>query len=89
MALHFVEVGAHVPLRLERFYINGIASQSPPLVCLCRCSEGVPDYFKIVKNPMDLGTVHERLKKNKYPNHQAFAADVRLVFSNCRLFNSV
>ena len=54
-----------------------------------RCSEGVPDYPKIVKNPMDLGTIHEKLKRNQYPSHLEFAADVRLVFSNCRLFNFV
>ena len=53
------------------------------------CREGVPEYLDIVKHPMDLGTVREKLKRGRYPDHLAFAADVRLVFANCRLFNSV
>jgi hypothetical protein len=51
--------------------------------------EGIPDYFLIVKHPMDLGTVQDKLKRNLYPTPDEFAADMRLVFSNCRLYNKV
>lgn len=51
------------------------------------CREGIPDYFLIVKHPMDLGTVQDKLKRNLYPTPDEFAADMRLVFSNCRLYN--
>jgi hypothetical protein len=33
----------------------------------------VPDYFNIVKNPMDLGTVREKLRAGQYASTQAFA----------------
>ena len=44
------------------------------------------NYPTIIKKPMDLGTVERKL-----PNYERFAdfvADVRLVFSNCLLYNS-
>lgn len=48
----------------------------------------IPDYFDIVKNPMDFGTINQRLESNYYSEPQEFADDVRLVFSNCRLYNA-
>lgn len=48
----------------------------------------VPTYFDVVKHPMDLGTIEKRLnEKNVYDSMDAFERDVRLVFSNCLLFN--
>lgn len=49
--------------------------------------QGVPHYFKIIKTPMDLGTIKSRLRNNFYTNAQAFDDDVKLVFRNCYTFN--
>eukprot|EP01031_Cornospumella_fuschlensis_P031386 gene31386-37937_t len=49
----------------------------------------IPAYFVVIKNPMDLGTVREKLRSNKYGSILAFAMDVRLVFQNAMLFNPV
>ncbi|CAM9214934.1 unnamed protein product [Sphacelaria rigidula] len=46
------------------------------------------DYTRIIKRPMDLGTVRKNLESGQYENSSEFAADVRLVFSNARLYNS-
>ncbi|CDK27718.1 unnamed protein product [Kuraishia capsulata CBS 1993] len=46
-----------------------------------------PTYFKIVEEPMDLGTVQTKLSNNEYENGDDFERDVRLVFSNCYAFN--
>jgi hypothetical protein len=46
-----------------------------------------PEYFKVVKKPMDFQTMRDRLTEGKYPNKEAFAADSRLVFSNCLFYN--
>lgn len=48
---------------------------------------GIPDYFQIIKNPMDLGTVEKKLNNDEYADIQAFAADVRLVWANCMHYN--
>ncbi|KAJ9153239.1 hypothetical protein P3X46_026703 [Hevea brasiliensis] len=47
----------------------------------------IPDYFSIISNPMDLGTIKSKLEKNQYSGAEEFAADVRLTFSNAMLYN--
>jgi hypothetical protein len=48
---------------------------------------GIPDYFDVIRNPMDLGTVKNKLTKKKYVSIEEFAADVRLTFSNAMKYN--
>ncbi|GJN07269.1 hypothetical protein PR202_ga25088 [Eleusine coracana subsp. coracana] len=48
---------------------------------------GIPDYFDIIRDPMDLGTVKKKLTNRKYTNIDEFAADVRLTFSNAMTYN--
>eukprot|EP00245_Coleochaete_scutata_P001947 TRINITY_DN1244_c0_g1_i1.p1 TRINITY_DN1244_c0_g1~~TRINITY_DN1244_c0_g1_i1.p1 ORF type:complete len:945 (-),score=283.96 TRINITY_DN1244_c0_g1_i1:665-3499(-) len=47
----------------------------------------IPDYFKVIKDPMDFRTIKERLELNHYTGPEEFESDMRLVFSNCFLFN--
>jgi Bromodomain len=49
----------------------------------------IPNYFEIIKNPMDLGTVQKRLKAGYYRTNEEFATDTRLIFENCITFNGV
>ncbi|EES09393.1 hypothetical protein BDA96_05G060600 [Sorghum bicolor] len=48
---------------------------------------GIPDYFDVIHNPMDLGTVKNKLTKKQYVSIEEFAADVRLTFSNAMKYN--
>ncbi|KAM7369256.1 hypothetical protein PAMP_013538 [Pampus punctatissimus] len=45
------------------------------------------DYHDIIKYPMDLSTVKKKLDGREYLDAQGFAADVRLIFSNCYKYN--
>ncbi|XP_073717072.1 bromodomain-containing protein 3b isoform X1 [Misgurnus anguillicaudatus] len=45
------------------------------------------DYHEIIKQPMDLSTVKKKMDGREYPDAQGFAADVRLMFSNCYKYN--
>jgi len=47
----------------------------------------LPDYPKIVKKPMDLGSIRTKLEAGNYANVLAFGADVRLVWANAMKFN--
>lgn len=47
----------------------------------------VPDYFDVVKTPMDFGTIAQRLKNNKYSNMTSFISAICLVFDNAILYN--
>lgn len=48
---------------------------------------GLHDYFDIIKEPMDLGTVKSRLDKNFYQSPMEFMVDVRLTFRNAMTYN--
>lgn len=48
---------------------------------------GIPDYFEIVKEPIDLGTIKQRLNYNYYSNIKDFTDDIQRCFDNCLLFN--
>ncbi|TCD62923.1 histone acetyltransferase [Steccherinum ochraceum] len=50
--------------------------------------EEVLDYYEVIKTPMDFSTMEHKLDTNQYPNLDAFVADARLVFENCRTYNS-
>ena len=48
---------------------------------------GLVDYPRIIKHPMDMGTIRTKLAARKYATPEAFAHDVRLVWKNCRTYN--
>ncbi|CAL5062604.1 unnamed protein product [Urochloa decumbens] len=48
---------------------------------------GIPDYFDVIRNPMDLGTVKKKLTNKRYAMDSEFAADVRLTFANAMKYN--
>ncbi|XP_028755806.1 transcription factor GTE9 [Neltuma alba] len=47
----------------------------------------IPDYFTIISEPMDLGTIKTKLEKYTYYGIEEFAADVRLTFTNAMTYN--
>ncbi|CAB3979442.1 transcription initiation factor TFIID subunit 1 isoform X2 [Paramuricea clavata] len=47
----------------------------------------VPDYYKIVMNPMDLQTIKENIRKGLYRSREEFLQDTNLLYSNCVLYN--
>ncbi|KAL7032532.1 hypothetical protein ACKWTF_007341 [Chironomus riparius] len=47
----------------------------------------LPDYHKIIKKPMDLGTVKKRLENNYYWKAQECMDDFQTMFDNCYIYN--
>ncbi|XP_055499648.1 transcription initiation factor TFIID subunit 1 isoform X1 [Leucoraja erinacea] len=47
----------------------------------------VPDYYKVITNPMDLESVRKNISKHKYQNRDVFLQDVELVLSNSIKYN--
>lgn len=47
----------------------------------------IPDYPNVVKEPMDLQTVGEKLKLRVYKDPGEFAYDMRLIWTNAELYN--
>jgi hypothetical protein len=48
---------------------------------------GIPDYFQIIKKPMDFSTIKKKLSNNLYTNFKQFTEDIKLTFDNCYLYN--
>ncbi|XP_052398134.1 nucleosome-remodeling factor subunit BPTF isoform X14 [Carassius gibelio] len=46
-----------------------------------------PDYYGIIKEPMDLSTMEERIQKRFYSKLTEFVADMTKIFDNCRYYN--
>ncbi|KEF55319.1 uncharacterized protein A1O9_08973 [Exophiala aquamarina CBS 119918] len=49
----------------------------------------IPNYPEVVKHPMDLSTIDNRLKHNKYTSVTAFIRDFEQIVTNCFLFNGL
>ncbi|XP_029420761.1 nucleosome-remodeling factor subunit BPTF-like isoform X2 [Nannospalax galili] len=46
-----------------------------------------PDYYGIIKEPMDLATMQERVQKRYYEKLTEFVADMNKIFDNCHYYN--
>nr|XP_033801421.1 transcription initiation factor TFIID subunit 1 isoform X5 [Geotrypetes seraphini] len=47
----------------------------------------VPDYYKVIFNPMDLETIRKNISKHKYQNREAFLEDVTVILRNSIKYN--
>eukprot|EP00300_Choanocystis_sp_HF-7_P020942 c20705_g1_i8.p1 GENE.c20705_g1_i8~~c20705_g1_i8.p1 ORF type:complete len:371 (+),score=105.55 c20705_g1_i8:136-1113(+) len=47
----------------------------------------LPDYYALIKQPMDLSTVRRNLSKKRYTNFDQFSKHMRLIFTNARTYN--
>ncbi|XP_055083556.1 nucleosome-remodeling factor subunit BPTF-like isoform X3 [Periophthalmus magnuspinnatus] len=46
-----------------------------------------PDYYRVIKEPMDLSTMEVKLQKHEYIKLTEFVADMTKIFDNCRYYN--
>ncbi|XP_075701789.1 nucleosome-remodeling factor subunit BPTF isoform X2 [Rhinoderma darwinii] len=49
--------------------------------------EDAPDYYAVIKEPMDLSTMEERIRSRYYKKLTEFVADMTKIFDNCRYYN--
>lgn len=50
---------------------------------------GLEDYLNIVKNPIDLSTVHKKLHSNKYRVVEECLDDLQMIWDNCKVYNAM
>ncbi|KFK42058.1 hypothetical protein AALP_AA2G205900 [Arabis alpina] len=50
--------------------------------------EELPDYYEIIKNPMDFGTLRKKLESGAYTSLEQFEEDVFLICTNAMEYNS-
>ncbi|KAI9822493.1 MAG: Transcriptional activator spt7 [Pycnora praestabilis] len=47
-----------------------------------------PDYYNVIKHPMDLGSMTKKLKGIQYKSKQEFVDDLNLIWANCLKYNA-
>ncbi|KAJ4729403.1 Transcription factor like [Melia azedarach] len=47
----------------------------------------IPDYYSVIKHPMDFGTIKGKIATGVYSSPLEFLADVRITFSNAMTYN--
>ncbi|KAI9694298.1 MAG: Transcriptional activator spt7 [Bogoriella megaspora] len=47
-----------------------------------------PDYYNIIKHPMDIGTMIKKLKSLSYKSKKEFTDDLALIWANCLKYNA-
>ncbi|KAI7871316.1 hypothetical protein BDF14DRAFT_1765712 [Spinellus fusiger] len=51
-------------------------------------ADEVTDYYDVIKEPMDLTTLHTNVEAGAYVTLEDFIKDVQKIFDNCRLYNA-
>ncbi|KAF8566892.1 hypothetical protein P879_03835 [Paragonimus westermani] len=46
-----------------------------------------PDYYEVIKRPMDLGSVRDRIDARQYTNAEEFMKDIELIYHNALEYN--
>ncbi|CEH11711.1 Histone acetyltransferase SAGA/ADA, catalytic subunit PCAF/GCN5 and related proteins [Ceraceosorus bombacis] len=46
-----------------------------------------PDYYEVIKQPMDLGTLQRNVRSSKYKKKDSFIRDLELIWKNCEFYN--
>lgn len=46
-----------------------------------------PDYYQIIQHPIDMTTIENYIKSDRYTTLDDIVGDYRLMFSNCRKYN--
>ena len=49
----------------------------------------VPNYYSIIKKPMDFSTVKKKLNNCSYTNLKEYCEDMDLIFNNCFMYNGI
>jgi transcriptional activator SPT7 len=47
-----------------------------------------PDYYNVIKTPMDIGSMIKKLKQFAYKSKQEFVEDLHLIWNNCLKYNT-
>ena len=74
---------------LERVLLDIKAFTPHSIPFLHRVSKkDVPDYHLVIRHPMDLSTMHKKLRAREYGSKADFVGDLNLIYDNCMTYNT-
>uniref|UniRef100_A0A8C7JRC0 histone acetyltransferase n=1 Tax=Oncorhynchus kisutch TaxID=8019 RepID=A0A8C7JRC0_ONCKI len=71
---------------LQHVKVRGTHQNAWPFMEPVKKTEA-PGYYQVIRFPMDLKTMSERLKSRYYTTRKLFMADMQRIFTNCREYN--
>ncbi|TKR92680.1 hypothetical protein L596_007287 [Steinernema carpocapsae] len=51
------------------------------------CDKTYPDYYEVIKHPIDMSTIKNKIEQNKYSSSNKMYLDFKLMFDNARAYN--
>ncbi|MCJ1477099.1 Transcriptional activator spt7 [Lambiella insularis] len=66
--------------------VKAVTEHSQPFLQRVNKREA-PDYYNVIKYPMDLSTMTKKLKAVQYKSKQEFVSDLNLIWANCLKYN--
>lgn len=49
---------------------------------------GIPDYYNVIKHPMDISLIRHKMESKQYNAAEEFESDFRLMCNNCYVYNA-
>ena len=72
-------------LMIQRFVYK--TTQTVWLIQHCLCEQDYPDYYEVIKKPMDMQRIQQKLLTNQYDNLEDMVADFVQMFDNACKYN--
>ncbi|KAI5185210.1 histone acetyltransferase [Nematocida homosporus] len=51
-------------------------------------AQDVPDYYQVIKNPMDLSTIQQKIQSDQYTSFDEMDQDIQQIVQNCYIYNA-
>lgn len=67
--------------------LKGHSKSSPFLLPVDPIALNIPEYYHVIKEPMDLKTVSDKLNEGAYNDFNEFNSDILKIFNNAMVFN--
>lgn len=65
-----------------------VANRQPMALFIEKPSKKLyPDYYQVIQHPIDMNTIENNIKSDRYGTLDDIVGDYRLMFSNCRKYN--
>ena len=54
---------------------------------MCICCQEFPEYYEVIRKPIDLHRIHQKILTSNYDSLESMLLDVTMMFDNAMLFN--
>ena len=68
-------------------YLQLVFSSGSESCSVHKLLKSLQDYYRIIKHPMDLGTIKKKLDTQQYMSAKECIDDFNLMFNNCYTYN--